>query len=84
MAQQDPAPKDAAAESHAPLFSRGSWSETRRIIEVLREETVGGAILLAAAAIALIWANSPWADSYKALTRLHVGSDVLACTWTCR
>lgn len=76
MAQQDPAPKDAAAESHAPLFSRGSWSETRRIIEVLREETVGGAILLAAAAIALIWANSPWADSYKALTRLHVGSDV--------
>jgi NhaA family Na+:H+ antiporter len=58
-----------------PLFSRGSWSETRRITHILQNETVGGAILLAAAAIALIWANSPWAASYKALTVFHVGTD---------
>jgi NhaA family Na+:H+ antiporter len=70
MAQQNP------ADAHEPLFTRGSWSETRRIIEILREETVGGAILLAAAALALIWANSPWADSYKALTQLHLGEDL--------
>jgi NhaA family Na+:H+ antiporter len=62
--------------AHQPLFTRGSWSETRRVIEILREETVGGAILLAAAAIALIWANSPWAESYKTLTQLHLGHDV--------
>ncbi len=61
----------------APLFSRGSWSETRRIIHILHDETVGGAILLAAAAFALIWANSPWADSYKALTKFHLGTDAL-------
>lgn len=36
---------------------------------------MGGAILLAAAAIALIWANSPWAASYHALNDLRVGSD---------
>ena len=59
----------------ARLFTRGSWSETRRVIEILHKETVGGAILLAAAAIALIWANSPWSASYHALTARRVGSD---------
>lgn len=57
------------------LFSRGSWAETSRISTILREETVGGALLLAAAAIALIWANSPWAGSYFALRDAHLGSD---------
>ena len=57
------------------LFARGSWSETRRVITILHKETVGGALLLCAAAAALIWANSPWAASYHALTDLRVGSD---------
>lgn len=57
------------------LLSRGSWSETRRVIHILQKETVGGAILLAAAAIALIWANSPWSASYHSLSNLRVGSD---------
>ena len=59
----------------ARLLSRGSWSETRRVIHILHKETVGGAILLLAAALALIWANSPWSDSYHALTAMRVGSD---------
>ncbi len=59
------------------LLSRGSWSETRRIIHILHKETVGGALLLAAAAIALIWANSPWSASYHELTNLKVGTDDL-------
>lgn len=57
------------------LFTRGSWSETRRVIGILHKETVGGAVLLAAAAAALIWANSPWSESYHALTAFRVGSD---------
>jgi NhaA family Na+:H+ antiporter len=57
------------------LFTRGSWSETRRVIGILHKETVGGAVLLAAAAVALIWANSPWSASYHALTNFRVGSD---------
>ncbi|HPX35330.1 MAG TPA: Na+/H+ antiporter NhaA [Mycobacterium sp.] len=59
------------------LFSRGSWSETRRVIGILHKETVGGAILLAAATIALVWANSPWSESYHALTHFRVGTDDL-------
>ena len=59
------------------LFNRGSWSETSRITTILRKETVGGAILLAAAAIALIWANSPWSAAYHSLTDFKVGTDDL-------
>ena len=59
------------------LFTRGSWSETRRVIDILHKETVGGAILLAAATIALVWANSPWSASYHALTRFRLGTDGL-------
>lgn len=57
------------------LLSLGSWPETRRVSEILRKETVGGIILLIAAAAAIIWANSPWADSYFALRDLKVGGE---------
>jgi Na+:H+ antiporter, NhaA family len=43
------------------LFGRGSWAEARRITDILRKETVGGVLLLAGTALALGWANSPWA-----------------------
>ena len=49
------------------LLQRG-WLQ-----EQLRNETVGGILLLVAAAIALIWANSPWGDSYAALVDAQVG-----------
>ncbi len=62
---------------HQVLFARGSWSETSRITTILRKETVGGALLLLAAGAALIWANSPWAEKYHALTAFKVGTDRL-------
>ncbi|HEY7051290.1 MAG TPA: Na+/H+ antiporter NhaA, partial [Mycobacterium sp.] len=55
------------------LFARGSSAETSRISLVLRKETVGGGLLLVAAAVALVWANSPWASSYHALAGWRVG-----------
>ena len=55
------------------LFARGSWPEARRIADVLRKETVGGALLLAATMLALRLANSPWAGSYTALRDAHLG-----------
>jgi NhaA family Na+:H+ antiporter len=55
------------------LLGRGSWPEVRRIGDILRTETVGGVLLLVAAAIALIWANSPWAEMYRTLSELRVG-----------
>nr|WP_264076947.1 Na+/H+ antiporter NhaA [Mycolicibacterium arabiense] len=59
------------------LFSRGSWAETSRVSEVLRKETVGGALLLFGAVVAMVWANSPWSESYTALRDLQVGTDSL-------
>ena len=40
-------------------------------------ETVGGALLLAAAALALIWSNIPWHPAYEALRELRVGPSAL-------
>ncbi|MBG0823166.1 Na+/H+ antiporter NhaA [Planomonospora sp. ID91781] len=59
------------------LLGRGSWGEARRIADILRKETVGGALLLAAAMAAMIWANSPWAGAYEALRDLRIGPEAL-------
>ncbi len=67
-------------EQHNPrrtFLGRGSWAETARIAEVLRQETVGGALLLLGTVIALVWANSPVGDSYAALRDLKVGPSAL-------
>jgi Na+:H+ antiporter, NhaA family len=63
--------------SPSPLFSRGSWPEASRVAELLRKETVGGALLLAATVLALGWANSPWAAGYVALRDTTVGPHAL-------
>ncbi len=72
--------------TNAPLLGRGSWAETRRIADILRKETVGGALLLAAAAVALVWANSPWGAAYESLRDTRVGPaslhlDLTLGTW---
>jgi Na+:H+ antiporter, NhaA family len=59
------------------LFGRGSWPEVSRIADILRTETVGGALLVGAAVIALVWANSPWWGIYESLTELRVGPAAL-------
>ncbi len=55
------------------ILSRSSYPEFLRISEILRLETVGGALLLVATAVALLWANSAAADGYFALRDLKVG-----------
>jgi len=59
------------------LLGRGSWPETARIADVLRKETVGGALLLAAAVTAMVWANSPWSAAYFSLGKVQVGPQAL-------
>jgi NhaA family Na+:H+ antiporter len=70
----------------ARLFSRGSYREAARITALLRRETVGGVLLIIGAAIALVWANSPWSAAYESLrdTRVGPGSlhlDLTLGTW---
>jgi Na+:H+ antiporter, NhaA family len=59
------------------LLTRGSWSEAKRFAEILRKETVGGVLLLVAAAAAIAWANSPWSDSYRAMSEFIIGPRAL-------
>ncbi|MEV0543814.1 Na+/H+ antiporter NhaA [Nocardia salmonicida] len=53
----------------------------------LRTETVGGALLLVAAAVALIWVNSPWSASYQTMidTQLDISAlhlDLTLADWS--
>ncbi len=59
------------------VFERLPLAERSRLLEALREETVGGALLLGAAVLALAWANSPWRGSYHSLAALEVGPESL-------
>ncbi|MEU5940588.1 Na+/H+ antiporter NhaA [Micromonospora sp. NPDC047548] len=75
-----------AARRRTSLFARRSWGETSRISAILRKETVGGALLLVGALLALVWSNSPWADSYRSLRDFTFGPaslhlDLSVATW---
>ena len=59
------------------ILSRGTWLEAGRVAEILRKETVGGALLVVAAVLALAWANSPWGDAYEGLRDTRVGPRAL-------
>ena len=59
------------------ILRRPSWTEAQRVTAALRTETVGGALLLAAAVTALLWANSPWREGYAALRDTVVGPHAL-------
>ncbi|MFI6012621.1 Na+/H+ antiporter NhaA [Streptomyces sp. NPDC051243] len=47
------------------------------VTDALRTETVGGMVLLAAAAVALVWANTPLSDAYESLRDFHFGIGAL-------
>ena len=72
-----PSPGNHARRSAPHLFSLGTWPEARRIADVLRKETVGGALLLLSTVLALVWANSPWADTYTSLRDATFGPGAL-------
>ncbi|WP_241387527.1 Na+/H+ antiporter NhaA [Rhodococcus sp. CH91] len=55
--------------------SATTW--TSSLNRYLRTETVGGSLLLVAAAVALIWINSPFGDSYIALRDVEIGPEAL-------
>ncbi len=55
------------------VFDRGTWPEASRVAEILRKEAVGGALLLIATVVALVWANSGFAATYGRLRDKTVG-----------
>lgn len=75
-------PSNAPLE-HAPLPSTPpeAWEPLLRLARLagrplerfLRIEAASGIVLLVAAAVALVWANSPWVHTYAALWHTPVG-----------
>lgn len=59
-------------EAWAPLL-RLARIATRPLERFLRIEAASGILLLLSAAAALVWANSSWADSYRALWHTPLG-----------
>lgn len=59
------------------LFGRTLPDESARVGQILREETVGGLLLLAASVAALVWANWPHSDSYQAFLDTSFGPAAL-------
>ncbi|WSQ12866.1 Na+/H+ antiporter NhaA [Streptomyces sp. NBC_01231] len=51
--------------------------ERQAVARALRTETVGGLILLAAAVVALVWANSPFSGAYEQIRDFHFGIPAL-------
>lgn len=55
------------------VFPRILGSERAFLADTLRTETTGGLLLVAAAIVALVWANSPWQDAYHHLREAGLG-----------
>jgi NhaA family Na+:H+ antiporter len=66
-------PLEPAPPAKSRVFGRGSYGEALRINEILRKESVGGALLLVAAVAALVWANSPASAAYYAVRDFTIG-----------
>ncbi|MGC0422187.1 Na+/H+ antiporter NhaA [Embleya sp. AB8] len=67
----DPAPRNK-------FFRRPSTPAERNFVaDALRTETVGGALLLIAAVVAVIWANTGWSDAYQDLRDFRLGPAAL-------
>lgn len=59
------------------LFGRLPLGERTFLADALRQETVGGALLLIAAVAGLVIANSAWRDAYENLKDFVVGPAAL-------
>ena len=55
---------------------RTSPAPTRSLREFLATEIAGGVVLVASAAVALLWANSPWNASYDTVWQADIGVHV--------
>ncbi|MFG3258100.1 Na+/H+ antiporter NhaA [Streptomyces sp. NPDC048172] len=69
-----PSPSPSSPTS---LFGRPSAKERKHLTDALRTETVGGMVLLIAAVVALVWANTPLSGVYDAVRDFHFGIPAL-------
>ncbi|WP_127354333.1 Na+/H+ antiporter NhaA [Actinacidiphila soli] len=63
----------AAPRSRSLFLGLLPLLERQAVVLALQTETVGGLILLAAAVVALVWANTPFSGTYEAIRDFHFG-----------
>jgi Na+/H+ antiporter NhaA len=79
--EAQPSATDRRHPARDAFTGRTAWARNLAapVRDFLSQETGGAIVLLAAAAVALLWANSPWSDSYESFwtTKLSItlGSD---------
>lgn len=66
-----------ATPQHPKFLGRMSLPERNFVADALRTETVGGVLLLAAAIVALVMANTPLSDFYQSVRDFTVGPESL-------
>ncbi|HEY5836324.1 Na+/H+ antiporter NhaA [Streptomyces sp.] len=66
-----------APRSRSSFLGLLSLPERQAVLQALRTETVGGLILLAAAVVALVWANTPFSGAYEEIRDFHFGIPAL-------
>jgi Na+/H+ antiporter NhaA len=74
--ETEPGAPERRRAARDAFTGRTAWARNLAapVRDFLSQETGGAVVLLAAAAAALIWANSPWSDSYESFwtTKLSV------------
>ncbi|MFC0624195.1 Na+/H+ antiporter NhaA [Kribbella deserti] len=72
-APRTPQRRTARGSERRRAFPRIRTPERAYLADLLRAETTGGLLLVAAAIVALVWANSPWQDAYHHLRDYELG-----------
>jgi Na+:H+ antiporter, NhaA family len=72
MNSSSPAPHSSPQTPGGPQFTPPP-SRRGRARNWVSRETTGGALLIIAATLALVWANSPWREAYQDLSATTVG-----------
>ncbi|MFI5808532.1 Na+/H+ antiporter NhaA [Streptomyces sp. NPDC051561] len=72
----------AASRERPPFLGILPLPERNAVARALRTETTGGLVLLAAAVVALVWANTPWSGAYEAIREFSFGIPALGLDLT--
>ncbi|WP_137992584.1 Na+/H+ antiporter NhaA [Streptomyces vilmorinianum] len=67
----------AAPRERSVFLGLLPWPERVEVARALRTETVGGLVLLVAAVVALVWANTPFSETYERIRDFHFGIPAL-------